>query len=80
MLNFGAIAATPLLDDPFNWALIERAWVSPDAARTLLACFPSDDFWRISAAEAACSSVAAERTLEQAACMLSRIPGPARTA
>jgi SM-20-related protein len=47
MIDFGAIAATPIEREPFQWALVDRA-LDPARAAGLIDTFPLDDFWRLS--------------------------------
>jgi SM-20-related protein len=47
MIDFGAIAATRLEREPFEWALVDPA-LKPEDAERLIDTFPVDDFWRLS--------------------------------
>lgn len=46
MIDFDALASTPLREEPFHWALVGQA-LDPARAPELIDTFPTEDFWRI---------------------------------
>ena len=46
MIDFGALASTPLQQSPYEWALTEQA-LDPARASALIDTFPTRDFWQI---------------------------------
>ena len=46
MLNFDALAATPLQQAPYDWALVDGAF-DCERAPALIDTFPTRDFWQI---------------------------------
>jgi len=46
MLDFDALAATPLRHDPYEWGLTQQA-LDPARAGALIDTFPTHDFWQI---------------------------------
>ena len=46
MIDFDALASTPLQHSPYEWALTEQA-LDPARASALIDTFPTRDFWQI---------------------------------
>jgi Rps23 Pro-64 3,4-dihydroxylase Tpa1-like proline 4-hydroxylase len=46
MIDFDALASTPLQHSPYEWALTEQA-LDPARASALIDTFPTQDFWQI---------------------------------